>query len=565
MDEPNGAPSSDGEPQGMQLYTKILIGMFVGVSLGFFLGPNSNFLSADAAVLSKGVPIMTTSGGTMEAPIAQGVERVRVLEEQSGVPVPGADPAKAEATSTWLRVEWTLTSADVMRFKAKDVKVKRGDVHSGWVLNDAMKVRRYSSMGQQLVDWTEWLGRLFLAMIKMVVVPLVFFSLIVGMASLGDFRKLGRMGGTTLGFFTLTTVVALTIGLGITNLIEPGSILSELDKKTLLGSFTADKVVSSAAGAPSFVDQIVGIVPSNPIASLAAGDMLQVIFFATMLGIAFTLMKADVAKRAVDLCVSINEAMVVLVHVAMKLAPVGVAAILFEVVGSTGLGVLAALGAYGGVVILGLLTHILVMYMPVIIMGAKLPFFGFLQSIRAALVLAFSTSSSSATLPVSMEACENNLNCSNEVASFVLPIGATVNMDGTALYQGVAAVFIAQVFDIDLTLGDQATIVVSATMASIGAAGVPGAGMLTLAMVLAAIGVPVQGVALVIGVDRLLDMFRTATNVVGDCTATSLVARLQGENIGVLTPEQDAADPNRGMEGRLVDVAPQSIDVEDED
>jgi len=390
----------------------------------------------------------------------------------------------------------------------------------------------------------------------------VFFSLIVGMASLGDFRKLGRMGGVTLGFFTFTTMVALTIGLLLTNLFEPGSILSEVDKATLLGSFTADKVVSSAAGAPSFVDQIVGIVPSNPIASLAAGDMLQVIFFATMLGIAFTLMAADAAKRAVDLCVSINEAMVVLVHVAMKLAPIGVAALLFEVVGSTGLGVLAALGAYGGVVVLGLLTHILIVYMPVVIMGARLPFLGFIQSIRAALVLAFSTSSSSATLPVSMEACENNLNVSNEVASFVLPIGATVNMDGTALYQGVAAVFIAQIYGIDLSVGDQATIVVSATMASIGAAGVPGAGMLTLAMVLAAVGVPVQGVALVIGVDRLLDMFRTATNVVGDCTATSLVARMQGESIAVLTPEADAADPNRGMESRLVEVEPQAVDVD---
>ena len=565
MDEPNGTSSSDDDAQGMQLYTKILIGMFVGVTLGFFLGPNSSFLSADAAVLTGGVPIMTTSGGTSEVPIAQGVERVRVLEEQSGVPNRGADKKLAEGTSTWLRVEWTLTSADVMRLKASNIEVKRGDVHTGWVAADAMKVRRYSSLGQSFVDWTEWLGRLFLAMIKMVVVPLVFFSLIVGMASLGDFRKLGRMGGTTLGFFTLTTVVALTIGLGLTHLLEPGSILSDVDKATLLGSFTADSVVSNAAGAPSFVDQIVGIVPSNPIASLAAGDMLQVIFFATMLGIAFTLMQADVAKRAVDLCVSINEAMVVLVHVAMKLAPIGVAAILFEVVGSTGLGVLAALGAYGGVVLLGLLTHILIMYMPVVLMGAKLPFLGFIQSIRAALVLAFSTSSSSATLPVSMEACENNLNVSNEVASFVLPIGATVNMDGTALYQGVAAVFIAQVFDIDLTIADQLTIVVSATMASIGAAGVPGAGMLTLAMVLAAIGVPVQGVALVIGVDRLLDMFRTATNVVGDCTATTLVARLQGEDIRVLTPEEDAADPSRGMEGRLVDVTPQPVDVEGDD
>ena len=563
MSDERGAPESEGEDQGMQLYTKILIGMFVGVVLGFFLGPNSSFLTANGAILSNGATIMTASGGTRVETMGKGITETRVLEEQSGVPA-AAKVEGAPQTGTWLRVQWALTSADVMRLKAEGVDAKRGDVHTGWVAADPMKVRRYAPLGQTFVDWTEWIGRLFLAMIKMVVVPLVFFSLIVGMASLGDFRKLGRMGGVTLGFFTMTTVVALTIGLGLTNLLEPGSLLSEVDKATLLGSFTADKVVSNAAGAPSFVDQLVGIVPSNPIASLAAGDMLQVIFFATMLGIAFTLMAADAAKRAVDLCVSINEAMVVLVHVAMKLAPVGVAALLFEVVGSTGLGVLVALGAYGGVVLLGLLAHILIVYMPVVVMAAKLPFLGFIQSIRSALVLAFSTSSSSATLPVSMEACENNLNVSNEVASFVLPIGATVNMDGTALYQGVAAIFIAQIYGIDLSVGDQATIVVSATMASIGAAGVPGAGMLTLAMVLAAVGVPVQGVALVIGVDRLLDMFRTATNVVGDCTATSLVARIQGEQLAILSPEQDAADPSRGMEGRLSEVEPQPVDVEGE-
>ena len=188
--------------------------------------------------------------------------------------------------------------------------------------------------------------------------------------------------------------------------------------------------------------------------------------------------------------------------------------------GNTGRGVLVALAAYGGVVLLGLATHICLTYMPVVRGLARLPFLGFLGAIRAPLVLAFSTSSSSATLPVTMEACESNLKVSGEVTSFVLPIGATVNMDGTALYQGVAAIFIAQIYGIDLSFADQATIVISATMASIGAAGVPGAGMLTLAMVLAAVGVPVQGVALIIGVDRILDMFRTTTNVIESVSTT---------------------------------------------
>ena len=535
----------------MALYTKILLGMLIGVVLGFFLGPNSRFLPQTAVDIGSGAVVVASPDGGQPVAQAQGVGRMDILERREG------DPA-------WVQVQWTLTSKDVVRLEAAGIKAKKGNSYEGWVEHDPVKVRVFAPLGQKLVDSTEWVGRLFLAMIKMVVVPLVFFSLIVGIASLGDFRKLGRMGGVTLGFFLLTTMMALTIGLVLTNLIQPGSLLSETDRAILLGSFTASSVMSNAAEAPSMLDQLVAIVPTNPFGSLAKGDMLQVIFFATMIGIAFTLMETRKAKVAVSFFESLNEAMVVLVHVAMKLAPFGVGALLFEVVGNTGLGVLVALGAYGGVVLLGLLLHITITYMPFVKFYAGLPFLGFLRAIRSALVLAFSTSSSSATLPVTMEACESNLKVNGEVTSFVLPIGATVNMDGTALYQGVAAIFIAQIYGIDLSLGDQATIVLSATMASVGAAGVPGAGMLTLAMVLAAVGVPVEGVALIIGVDRILDMFRTATNVVGDSTATVLVARMQGNDIGVVSPEEDAADPGSGMEGRLDDVQPNPVTLDAE-
>ena len=534
----------------MQLYTKILIGMLSGVVLGFLLGPNSQFLPATSLIVTPDAQVVAAPGGAAVVEAA-GVGRMDIVGEKAG------DPG-------WIEVTWNLATKDVVRLQAQGIEATVGASHRGWVQDDAVKVRRYAPLGQTLVDWTEWLGRLFLAMIKMVVVPLVFFSLIVGIASLGDFRKLGRMGGVTLGFFTLTTMVALVIGLTLTNLIQPGDLLSEADRAILLGSYTAKTVMSNAAGAPSLVDQIVAIVPSNPIGSLAKGEMLQVIFFATMIGIALTLMDPKKAKPAVVLCDAINEAMVMLVHITMKLAPIGVAALLFEVIGNTGLGVLVALGAYGGVVLLGLACHIGISYLPVIKFAARLPFLGFVQGIRSALVLAFSTSSSSATLPVTMEACESNLKVSGEVASFVLPIGATVNMDGTALYQGVAAIFIAQIYGIELDLAGQATIVVSATMASIGAAGVPGAGMLTLAMVLASVGVPVQGIALVIGVDRILDMFRTTTNVIGDSTATVLVARLQGDPIRVVSPGEDAADPDHGMEGRLDDPQPHAVQVEDD-
>ena len=279
--------------------------------------------------------------------------------------------------------------------------------------------------------------------------------------------------------------------------------------------------------------------------------MLQVIFFALMLGIALTLMKTERAQPIVDLCTRLNDAMVMLVHIAMLLAPYGVAALLFNVVGSTGLSVLVALAVYGLVVVTGLLLHVFMTYGLVLKLGTRLPILGFLGAIKEALLVAFSTSSSSATLPVTMEACEDNLKISNKITSFVLPLGATVNMDGTALYQGVAAIFIAQIYGMDLSIADQTTIVVSATLASVGAAGVPGAGMITLAMVLTAIGVPTEGLALILGVDRLLDMFRTTTNVVGNSTATALMARLEGESIAIMSDAEDKRDSERGFEGRI--------------
>ena len=444
----------------MQLYTKILIGMAIGVMAGFFVGPNSSFLTADAVILGESAKVLTQMEGTETVPQCLGIRNAKLLK----------------AEGDWFNVEWTLKAKNVMRLESNGITAKKGTTFQGWIQKHPVNARTYATIGQQLVDATEWIGRLFLAMIKMVVVPLVFFSLILGIASLGDFRKLGKMGGSTIGFFTLTTIAALTIGLLLTNLLKPGNAMNATDRAMLLGGFDSSGVTSAAADAPSLVDQIVGIVPSNPFAAMASGEMLQLIFFATMVGIALTLMDSKKAKIAIDVCDAVNDAMVILVHVSMKLAPIGVGALLFKVVGTTGISVLVALAAYGGVVLLGLSLHIGLVYFPVVSQLAKLPFLGLISAIRAALVLAFSTSSSSATLPVTMRAVEDNLNVSNEVSSFVLPIGATVNMDGTALYQGVAAIFIAPIYSIDLSFGDQATIVVSATMASIGAAGVPGAG-----------------------------------------------------------------------------------------
>ncbi|MEZ6118897.1 MAG: dicarboxylate/amino acid:cation symporter [Pirellulaceae bacterium] len=374
----------------MQLYTKILLGMLIGVVLGLLVGPNSFLLPQD------GVDLMSNAK-VLDQPDGQEVAAAKLLKTAKLV-----DPLDKDAQ--WLKIRWSLTSADILKLReTTNVQgLKAGKKLEGWVRNEPASVQSFASWGRTLVDWTEWIGRLFLALIKMVVVPLVFFSLVVGVASLGDFRALGRLGGRTIAYFTLTTVIALVIGMGIANIVQPGKLLGEDDRNSLLASYegSVGDTVNKAVEAPSLVDQIVGIVPTNPFQSLASGDMLQVIFFALMVGIALTMMNTDHAQPVVDLFARLNDAMVMLVHIAMALAPVGVAALLFKVVGSTGLSVLAALGVYCLVVVAGLAVHLFLTYGSVIRFGAKLPVFGFLGAIKEALLMAFSTSSSSATLPV---------------------------------------------------------------------------------------------------------------------------------------------------------------------
>ncbi len=539
----------------MQLYTKILIGMFVGVLAGFLVGPNSALLPQDAVNLSKSAKVFQTTTGQLESPLATGLKSAALTGN--------------EADDDWVEISWSLSSSDILKLKKK-VKSdpalaplheailqyeKKPHTVTGWVVNQEPDVSPFASWGSWLIGVTLWIGMLFLALIKMVVIPLVFCSLVVGVASLGDFKKLGRIGGRTLITFTLTTMVALTIGVTLANVVNPGGLVNDDDKAALLSNYEsgAGDLVDNAADAPTLTEQLLRIVPSNPIKSMAEGDMLPIIFFALMLGIALTMMQVARSKPVVELLDGVNEAMVMLVHLVMKLAPYGVAALLFDVVGNTGLSVLIALGAYGAVVLAGLMLHLVFTYGSIVRMGAKLPFKDFLGAMKPALLVGFSTSSSSATLPVTMECCEDRLNISQSVTSFVLPLGATVNMDGTALYQGVAAIFIAQVYGMDLSMADQATIVGTATLASVGAAGVPGAGMITLAMVLTAIGVPAEGLALVLGVDRILDMFRTATNIVGDSAVTAMMARMEGDDLRVMTDAQDEGDQKHGIESRATE------------
>jgi len=404
-----------------------------------------------------------------------------------------------------------------------------------------------------VIEMLEPVGDLFMRLIKMVIVPLVFSSLLVGVASLGDVRKLGRLGVRTIGLYLLTTAVAVTIGLICAKIVRPGSFVSERDREALRAEFSgeASSRADAAADAPSFVENLLSIIPGNPVESVAQGEMLQIIFFALIFGVALTLLDRNKGTPVINFFDRVQQAMVMIIHMVMAVAPFGVMALIAEVIGQTGLSMLSALMVYALTVLLGLALHAGLVYLGLVRFVAKTSPGKFLKAIRPAQLIAFSTSSSSATLPVSMECAEENLRVSNAVSSFVLPLGSTVNMDGTALYRGVAALFIAEVFGVDLTMGDQLAIVATATMASIGAAGVPGAGIVTLAMVLTATGVPPVGVALILGMDRLLDMFRTAVNVTGDLAVTAVMAASEGEDIDPLSVSDDVEDPERGFEGRL--------------
>jgi Na+/H+-dicarboxylate symporter len=375
------------------------------------------------------------------------------------------------------------------------------------------------------------IGDAFIKLITMIVVPLVFASILVGVASLGDIAKLGRIGIKTVTYYLVTTSIAITIGLVLANLIGPGSRLEPGIKDRLLEDFSsaAEINIERAAAPPSVVDTLLDIIPTNPIGSLAEANMLQIIFFAMVFGIALTYLDQSKSEPVLRFMDTVNEAMIQLVHLVMKIAPFGVFALIAAIIGQYGLGILRTLIVYSLVVVVGLAIHATVVYPTAVKLFAGMSPIHFFKGIAPAQLVAFSTSSSNATLPVTMECAEENLGVSEEVSAFVLPLGATINMDGTALYQGVATVFIAQVYGLDLTLSQQLLVVLTATLASIGAAGVPGVGMITLTLVLKTVGVPVEGIALILGVDRILDMCRTAVNITGDSSCAVVVAATEGE------------------------------------
>lgn len=359
------------------------------------------------------------------------------------------------------------------------------------------------------------LGDLFLRLIQFIVVPLIFSTLVAGITSSGNMKKLGRLGGKTIVYYLVTSLIAVSIGLLAGKIFSPGSGLNiELDKNASAPSTEFEGIIST----------LLNIIPVNPLAALSTGAILQIIFFAIFLGVGI-ISAGDKAVPLKNLFESIAEVMYKITGIVMKLVPLGILGLLAPIVGSYGLPVLLPLIKLILAMLVAAALHVFITYSVAVRALGKMNPIRFLKGIFPAATVAFSTCSSSGTLPVTMKNTEENLGVSRETTSFVLPLGATVNMDGTAIYQGIAALFIAQYFGIELTMVEILTIALVATLASIGTAGVPGAGMIMLAMVLSAVNLPLEGIALVAGIDRILDMIRTPINIIGDASACVVVEK----------------------------------------
>ncbi|MBY0120321.1 dicarboxylate/amino acid:cation symporter [Bacillus sp. S/N-304-OC-R1] len=357
------------------------------------------------------------------------------------------------------------------------------------------------------------IGKIFVNLIKMLVIPIVIVSLILGTAGISDPKKLGRIGGKTISFFLITTAIAIIIALGMGILFQPGA-----------GDFQLDGAEFEAKEAPPVIDTLINIIPTNPFNAMVQESMLQIIVFSIFIGFGLSRLgeKVNGLLRLVE---QSNDVLMYLVNVIMKFAPYGAFALIANAIGGQGIDAVMAMGKYMLVVLFVLLLHLVIVYGSALSLLGKMNLLKFLKGFSPAMIVAFSTSSSNAALPVSMRAAQDNLGVSKTVSGFVQPLGATINMDGTAIMQGVATIFIAQIVGVDLTFSQLITVILTATLASIGTAGVPGVGLIMLSMVLTSVGLPVEAIALVLGVDRLIDMCRTTVNITGDAVCAVIVQR----------------------------------------
>ena len=371
------------------------------------------------------------------------------------------------------------------------------------------------------------LGDLFLRLIRFIIVPLILATIIVGIASAGDMRKLSRLGGKTITYYLITALLAVTIGLGAGVIFSPGSGLD----------ITLSETAAEPKESPGVITTLLNIIPTNPIESLVTGSVLQIIFFAIFLGIGIVIV-GDKARPVLHFFEGLSEIMYKITAIVMKLVPIGIFGLLAPIVGTYGLAVLLPLIKVILAMAVAAIIHVAIVYSIAVKKFGKMSPLHFFKGIFPAAAVAFSTCSSAGTLPVTMKNTQENLGVSKETSSFVLPLGATINMDGTAIYLGIATLFIAQYFGIDLTFTQMLMVALVATLASIGAAGVPGAGMVMLTMVLVAVDLPLEGIALIAGIDRILDMIRTSVNVMGDASGCVVVENSDNSSTSVLDKGQ---------------------------
>ncbi len=364
------------------------------------------------------------------------------------------------------------------------------------------------------------IGQVFLNAIKMLVVPLVFVSISLGVAKMGDMAKLGRIGGKTISFYMITTAFAIVIGLIFANITNPGI---GLDLSSLGYSAATDVQTTDV----SFVDTLISMVPSNVFQAFYDGDMLQIIFFAVFFGIAITALGDKVQKLHIIL-EELNEIFLKMLIILMSFAPIAVFSLIITTFSTLGIDAIIPVFSYVFTAIFAMVLQVIFVYTAILMIKAKVSPLQFFKNIRAAMTFAFTTASSAGTLPITKRCVEENCGVDPEVSSFVLPIGATINMDGTAIMQGAAVVFIAQACSVDLTMADYLSVILTATLASIGTAGVPGSGVVMLSMVITQVGLPIEAVGIIMGVDRLVDMARTVVNITGDAVCTTVVARSEG-------------------------------------
>lgn len=362
-------------------------------------------------------------------------------------------------------------------------------------------------------------GQLFLRAIMMLVVPLVFVSLVNGAASIGDIKKLGRVGGKTIAFYMGTTAFSISIALGLGFLIKPGAGLNMA---------AIEAVETTIAVKTPLIQMLYEMVPVNPIAAMGEGNMLQIIMFAILTGIGLSVM-GEKGKNIINLFEDVNDLIMKLVEIVMTFAPIGVFGLIAKTFSTVGYAAMIPLMKYIVTIYIGLFITLVLIYGVLLQILSGLSLKTFYKKFLPAMSVAFSTASSGATVPVSLDICENKLGISREIASFTIPLGATINMNGTAIMQGVATLFVAQVYGIPVTLQMMLTVVLTSTLASVGTAGVPGAGAIMLSMVFASVGLPLEGIGLIMGIDRLIDMGRTAVNVTGDAVCTAIIAKQEGE------------------------------------